>query len=229
MRVRGSHKYRNETSKQDGALMRHIVHIRLVVLLSALLSPITHAQTTARWYYEPQYEPPEHQVDMEHMRLTLSFQPEEGLVRGNVTHIFTPLRECVDTLFLNGPGITMLKALHRGRPLPFVTRPDGITFRFSPPLRLGARDSILLQYEARPRLGIFFIGWNDSTHRSRKQIWTQGQGINNRHWFPCYDEQNDKLTTETIVTFDSRYRVLSNGRMVSRKDNGNGSPRGTIE
>jgi aminopeptidase N len=157
--------------------MRHILHICMVVLLFALLASISHAQTTARWYYEPQYEPPEHQMDMEHMRLTLSFQPEEGLVRGNVTHIFTPLRDRVDTLFLNGPGITILKALHRGRPLSFVTCPEGITLRFAQPLRVGVRDSILLQYEARPRLGLFFIGWNDSTHRSRKQIWTQGTGF----------------------------------------------------
>jgi aminopeptidase N len=223
MGVDGSQKHGKETSQQDGTLMRLISHIGAVVLLFTLLSTISHTQTTARWYYEPQYEPPEHQVDMEHMRLTLSFLPEEGLVRGNVTHFFTPLRDRVDTLFLNGPGITILKALHRGRPLLFVTRPDGITLRFAQPLRVGTRDSILLQYEARPRLGLFFVGWNDSTHRSRKQIWTQGQGINNRHWFPCYDEQNDKLTTETIITFDTRYRVLSNGRMVSRKDNGNGS------
>jgi len=203
--------------------MRHILHICMAVLLSALLSPITHAQTTARWYYEPQYEPPEHQVDMEHMRLTVSFLPEEGLVRGTVTHIFTSLRDRVDTLFLNGPGITILKTLHRGRPLPFLISPEGITLRFPQPLRYGERDSVTLNYEARPRLGIFFVGWNDSTHRSRKQVWTQGQGINNRHWIPCYDEQNDKLTTETIVTFDSQYRVLSNGHMVSKKDNGNGS------
>ncbi len=204
-------------------MTRHLMHICIVVLLSLLLSPISRSQSTARWYDEPQYEPPEHQVDMEHMRLMVSFLPEEGLIRGSVTHIFTPLRDRVDTLFLNGPGITILNAVHRGRPLPFVTCPDGITFRFSPPLRAGMRDSIMLQYEARPRLGIFFIGWNDTTHRSRRQIWTQGQGINNRHWFPCYDEQNDKLTTEMIVTFDSRYRVLSNGRLVSRKDNRNGS------
>jgi len=204
-------------------MMSHFMHICIVLLLCLLLSPLARTQTTARWYYEPQYEPPEHQVDMEHMRLMVSFLPEEGLVRGTVTHIFTPLRDRVDTLFLNGPGITILNAVHRGQPLPFLIAPEGITFRFSQPLRFGERDSITLKYEARPRLGIFFVGWNDSTQRSRKQVWTQGQGINNRHWIPCYDEQNDKLTTETIITFDSHYRVLSNGTMVSKKDDGNGS------
>jgi aminopeptidase N len=213
----------NRNAEGVSTSTRHGMHICLVILLCSLLPPIARSQSTARWYYEPQYEPPEHQVDMEHMRLMVSFLPEEGLVRGTVTHIFTPLRDRVDTLFLNGPGITILNAVHRGHPLPFLISPDGITFRFSQPLRYGERDSITLKYEAHPRLGIFFVGWNDSTHRSRKQIWTQGQGINNRHWIPCYDEQNDKLTTETIITFDSRYRVLSNGAMVSRKDNGNGS------
>ncbi|MDW8274376.1 MAG: M1 family metallopeptidase, partial [Chitinophagales bacterium] len=54
---------------------------------------------------------------------------------------------------------------------------------------------------------------------SRKQIWTQGQGIDNRHWFPCYDDVNDRLVTETIITFDTNYTVVSNGKLVSKKKN----------
>ena len=61
------------------------------------------------------------------------------------------------------------------------------------------------------------------TGRSRKQIWTQGQGVDNRHWIPCYDEQNDKLTTETIITFNSDYRVLSNGVLSNEHRNADGT------
>jgi len=177
--------------------------IALVVLAAALGISFAAAQRTARFYHEPELDPPERQVDMQHMRLEVSFVPKSGLVRGTVTHHFVPLRERIDSLFLNGPGIRVLSAELNGRPVPFRATTAGLTFRFSPPLRWDERDSLRIAYEATPRRGIYFVGWNDPTDRSRKQIWTQGQGIDNRHWFPCHDELNDKVTTETIITFDS--------------------------
>lgn len=197
--------------------------IALLVLAGTLGLSNSTAQRTARFYHEPELDPPERQVDMQHMRLEVSFVPESGLVRGTVTHHFVPLRERVDSLFLNGPGIRVLSAQLNGRPVRFTATAAGLTFRFSPALRWDQPDSLRIVYEANPRRGIYFVGWSDSTGRSRKQIWTQGQGIDNRHWFPCHDELNDKLTTETIITFDSAYSVLSNGGLLGRRDNRDGT------
>jgi len=201
-------------------LQRIVAGAVLALLLAASLAL---AQRTARNYAEPEYEPPEHQVDMLHMRLEVSFVPAQGIVRGKVTHRFTPLRARVDSLFFNGPGIHVQRADWNGDPVPFTSTPDGITVRFPRPLTWDRVDSLTFVYEATPRRGIYFIGWNDSTNRSRKQIWTQGQGIDNRHWFPCCDEQNDKLTTETIITFDREYQVLSNGIRIAERENGDGT------
>jgi aminopeptidase N len=190
-----------------------------------LATGLLYAQesATARWYYEPELEPPEHQVDMKHMRLEVSFDPERGLVKGRVTHLFTPLRAQVDSLFFNGPGIRILSATLNGVAIKWATSPTGTTTYFPHSLTWNSSDSITFTYEATPRRGIYFVGWNDSTGRSRRQVWTQGQGIDNRHWIPCYDEQNDKLTTETYITFDSTYRVLSNGALAGQRFNGDGT------
>lgn len=193
-----------------------------VFLLTLLMFQSTHAQTT-RVYSEPSLEPPEHQVDMKHMRLEVSFIPEEGLVKGTVTHIFTPLRKRVDSLFFNGPGIRISKATLNGSSVKFSISAEGITVFFPTPLLWDEADSVSLVYEATPRQGMYFIGWNDPTNRSRKQIWTQGQGIDNRYWFPCCDLQNDKLTTEVIVRFDTAYKVLSNGARLDVQNNGDGT------
>lgn len=198
--------------------------IALLCMLPALASAQS-AAPTARWYYEPQFEPPEHQVDMLHMQLELAFVPEEGLVRGTVTHRFTPLRPRVDSLFLNAPGIDVRGVSYRGRPAPFTTSTEGVTVRLDPPAAWDRVDSITIRYEAHPRRGLYFIGWQDTTGTSRKQIWSQGQGIDNRHWIPCYDEQNDKLTTDVIVTFATKYQVLSNGALVSSTRNADGTTR----
>jgi aminopeptidase N len=195
----------------------------LLVLMLATCLTLAQESPTARWYYEPESEPAEHQVDMLHMRLEVSFVPEQGLVKGRVTHIFNPLRERVDSLFFNGPGVRVLSATLNNVPVRFSTSPSGTTTYFPTPLTWRMRDSIVFVYEVAPRRGIYFVGWDDPTGRSRKQIWTQGQGIDNRNWIPCYDEQNDKLTTETIITFDSTYRVLSNGALVEKRSNTDGT------
>jgi aminopeptidase N len=178
---------------------------------------------TARVYVQPGTEPAEHPVDMTHMRLEIAFDTARKLVKGRVTHVFVPLRASVDSLFFNGPGIRIRDASLNGRKVAFRTSPEGVTVFPDPPLRWDTADSITFTYEANPGKGLYFVGWDDERNLSRKQIWTQGQGIDNRNWIPCYDEQNDKMTTETIVTFDSAYSVLSNGTRVAVRDNGDGT------
>ncbi len=178
---------------------------------------------TARVYVQPGSEPAEHPVDMKHMRVELRFDTARKLVKGNVTHVFAPLRPEVDSLFFNGPAIRILDASLNGGKLPYRTSPEGVTVFPDPPLVWDTQDTITFTYEANPDRGLYFIGWDDPRNLSRKQIWTQGQGIDNRNWIPCCDQQNDKMTTETIVTFDSAYSVLSNGTSVDVRDNGDGT------
>ncbi len=178
---------------------------------------------TTRVYVQPGSEPAEHPVDMKHMRVELSFDTARKLVKGRVTHVFVPLRPGVDSIFFNGPGIRILDASLNGRKLLFRLSGEGVTVLPDPPLAWDTEDSITFTYEANPDRGLYFVGWDDPRGLNRKQIWTQGQGIDNRHWIPCYDEQNDKMTTETIVTFDSGYSVLSNGTRVEVRDNRDGT------
>jgi len=196
--------------------------------LGILFASLTGASQTRQYPFATNYtnlgmEPPEHALDMLHMRLEVSFKPQEGLVRGKVTHRFRAIRSVVDSFFFHGPDINILKATINNTVLRYRISSEGITAYFEPALKWNSVDSITFEYEAHPRKGMYFVGWNDPKNISRKQIWTQGQGIDNRHWFPCYDEQNDKLTTETIITFDKNYRVLSNGSLVSVKNNSDGT------
>ncbi len=199
----------------------------VLVSLLAFVHASLHAQAvpypTVRNYSESSVIPPEHPVDMLRMRLEVSFVPEQGIVKGTVTHTFTPLRQRVDSIFFDAPGIKIQKATLNGRPAKYALSPAGITVYPDPPLQWNSTDSIAFAYEAQPRRGIYFIGWNDTSGRRHKQIWTQGQGIDNRNWIPCYDQQNDKLITETIIRFDSSYQVLSNGALLSRTDNHDGT------
>ncbi len=208
--------------------MRHLFRLFIAAIVIVIYSDPASAQTPIlnqeTHLVDPvERAPREHSLDMLRMKIEVSFDCPKGIVYGKVTHYFTPLRSRVDSVFFDGPGIKVKEATLNGSPLKFTTNAEGVTVFPSEPLTWGRDDSISFVYEATPRKGLFFIGWNDPRNMSRKQIWTQGEGTDNRNWLPCYDDWDDKLITETIVKFDKDYQVLSNGTKISEKDNGDGT------
>lgn len=180
--------------------------------------------------YDAGAKPRQHPVDILHMKVEVSFVPEQKLVKGKVTHTFTPLQKAVDSIYFDGPGIRIKTAKLNGKSVKYTTNKEGITVFPATPLTWDTQHLIEFEYEANPDRGIYFIGWdlpeapnNTNPWRVRRQIWTQGQGIDNRHWIPMYDDANDKFTTETVVVFDEKYQVLSNDRRVKEENNGDGT------
>jgi aminopeptidase N len=195
----------------------------LGLLFFAGSTPLMAQHNNITLMYDPGSSMRDHNLDFERMRLAVEFVPEKGLVKGNISHHFHPIREQVDSFFLDGPGIIVKSAAMNGRRIIYKTSADGIWFYPDRTLHRDEEDSLNIEYEAYPRKGIYFIGWNDPNNRSRKQIWTQGEGIDNRYWFPCYDTPNDKLVTELIVKFNKDYKVLSNGVKLMEKEQKDGT------
>ncbi len=202
-------------------MLRNILPCTLVAIL--VLPIAAQDAPHARYVYHEDTHPREHPVDMTRAVVDVRFEPAAGKVIGKVTHTFTALRDRVDSLFFDGPGITIHKATYNGGALAFRTTNEGLWAHLPTPMKHAQQGTIVLEYTATPTKGIYFIGWNDPRHMARKQIWTQGQATDNRYWIPCYDNLNDKLITETIVTMPRPYKVLSNGTKRSEKVNKDGT------
>src|SRR5205085_12403347 len=54
-------------------------------------------------------------------------------------------------------------------------------------------------------------------------IFSQGESDYNRFWFPSYDSPNDFATTELTATVEKPMFVVSNGKLIDRKDNKDGT------
>ncbi|MDA9782967.1 M1 family metallopeptidase [Vicingaceae bacterium] len=191
----------------------------LIIILFLFQQYISQAQDKTRTYYaDDALIQRERFVDFSHLKLEVSFVPKEKLVRGKVQERFTVLRKEIDTLFLDAIDMTFFEVKLDGEQVEYVKYKNGITLKFPKSLHWNEKHEIEIVYEAIPKKGLYFIGWDDPTGRSRKQIWTQGQGIDNRHWIPMYDERNNQLVSEMIVTFDAKYKVLSNGKLVLQSE-----------
>jgi aminopeptidase N len=142
-----------------------------------------------------------------HLDLQVRFEAQEGRVHGLVTHTFTASPE-TDSIFLNGINMEYHQVRLNGKAVPHAHNTQGIWLL---PEVLDTINNLSISYSCSPRRGIFFVGWNDVTGRARKQIWTQGQGIEHRHWIPHKDDQNDKVTLSLHVNAENSLMVVANG------------------
>ena len=69
---------------------------------------------------------------------------------------------------------------------------------------------------ASPKKAMYFIDWDYED--GNKQIWTQGQGKYTSNWLPSIDDMNDKIEFDLSVVTPKGYQVISNGKMVSKRE-----------
>lgn len=151
--------------------------------------------------------------DFTHLHLDLHFNPSQQSVSGTVNHRIEEVQPG-DTLFLNGPDIDLHSLRWNQSVVPHRQVDSGL-FIMPRSTQITAVNQLQIRYSAQPRKGLYFIGWQDPTGRARKQIWSQGQGIDHRHWIPHRDQQWDKIIYSAALHFDSAYQVISNGKLDS--------------
>lgn len=200
----------------------------LTVLITPLIS-VAQVHTEQTYVVDRFGQPRDHNVDMEHLFLDIAIDPYQGMVAGVANYVFHPIQQQVDTLFLDGPGIAVNAVKVDGNSARFRVDSAGVTIFFSPSLPWGSTHELNIEYTAHPKKGIYFVGWNEDTKdiatdpdRIRNQVWTQGQGTDNRFWIPSFDDVNDKLLTSLRITFDKNYRVISNGNLTDERNNSDG-------
>lgn len=71
--------------------------------------------------------------------------------------------------------------------------------------------------------GLYFINPLLEDKNKPRQIWTQGETEASSCWFPTFDSPNERFTQEIIMTVDTQYVTLSNGKLISSKVNKDGT------
>lgn len=183
-------------------------------VITSLVAQLPERKT---YLFDEHLYPRERFADFLTLSANLRFAPSEGKVMGSVTHVFTNLREQMDSLWLDGPGISYFGVVANDDSLSFRVKKEGIWVIFPRTLMPEDEYEFTVYYEAQPKKGMYFIGWKDPNNLMPKQIWTQGQGIDNRYWLPCFDDQAEKVITQMTLSFEEGYEVISNGSLKKKK------------
>jgi len=162
----------------------------------------------------PLREPPDRPADALHLKLRVTLDWEKREVAGTVSHSFRALRN-LRSLTLDSVGIHVLQVTTPGgKALKFESQPETLRIYLDRDFRRGEEIRFTIRYRASPDRGLYFRAPDGDYPGIPRQVWTQGEAIEHRHWIPCFDHPCDKLTSEVIVTAPEGMVGLSNGRLV---------------
>jgi aminopeptidase N len=165
----------------------------------------------------PYQWPRSHNYDVQHYRIKLAFDWAARSVMGETTVTLKPLAGDFKEIELDAGEMNIKSVTLAGGPsLKFDYRDKEKLF-VSLDRAYAPADTIAvtISYSAAPKKGLTFILPTESDPGRPRQIWSQGEARTNHYWFPCYDYPNDKATSELIATVEDKYRVISNGVLVS--------------
>jgi aminopeptidase N len=72
-------------------------------------------------------------------------------------------------------------------------------------------------YRATPRRGLYFLEPDEHYPTRPRQVWSQCQEEDARHFVPCHDSPHQKMTSEVIAHVPNGWYALSNGRLASSR------------
>ena len=198
-------------------------------------TPQQMARPAARPIPPPQYIPP-HDYDQRNIKLDLRFDWEREQAIGTATITLAPVVKDLRRVDFDGAFMSVSgAALQSGAPLKFEY--DATKEKLSVLLDRAYQPSeeltVVISYHTNQpppekRAGFGGGGLNfikprpDDPSRPR-QIWSQGEAESNHLWFPCFDHPNDFATSEMIATVEKPLSVVSNGKLISVKDNSDGT------
>ena len=159
-------------------------------------------------------------VDIEHIKIVVDVNVTGRAVQGAVTLRITALAAAVTSVELDAVELSIASVAVADKPAKFSH--DGKKLRITLPNRLlaGKTTTLHIEYAGAPRRGLYFIA-PDADYPSKPiQVWTQGQDVDSRYWFPCFDAPHEKATSEVVVTVPAQLFALSNGSLVSDRVRG---------
>lgn len=209
-----------------------------LALCSLLAAPLDAGTGAAR--FVKQAQPPEknpvatpteplrtasdRKVDIRNIRLDLRVDVEKKTVVSQASIAFQT-KLPTQTLNLDAVGFEVKKVLVTGNgknatEAQFTHDGKKLAIDLGSKWKSGEAGSVTVEYLVKnPRSGLHFFGPTKTSPETPLQVWSQGQTVTNRFWVPCIDEPNVRQTTQLVVTVPAGFEAISNGKLMSRKEN----------
>lgn len=162
--------------------------------------------------------PPSKDFHTSHIKIELSLDFAMKSMSGSCTIDLEPVRGELNRISLDACDMNIEKAEFDGTSSPFEH--DGKVLTILPGSPVTGKHSVRVSYSATPKRGVHFVGPDPQNPDREVQAWTHGEPDSSRYWFPCRDFPDDKSTSELILTVPREFTVVSNGKLLSTREEG---------
>lgn len=192
--------------------MRRTLRLAPLLLASALLLCAGALQPEGRGDVAP-----DRVVDIQHLALELAIDVAGRSVEGAAVHTVRALREGVRSIAFHQAGLRIGQVLFDGSPVPFRLGDERVfvTLPEAPPA--GSSHELRFEYSARPTSGLHFRLPGHDSPDEYQEVWSQGEGTDNRFWFPTWDDPSDRFTFDGRFSAEDRFSVVSVGTLAGKE------------
>jgi len=156
---------------------------------------------------------PGRRVEISHLALDITPDFKKRTIQGTVVIQFKPIATPLEEFRLDAVDLSIASTKSSEPGFQHQVTEKELVFTFSPPIPAGKESSVTVSYSVEPVKGLYFrtreMGYS-ATH-----LWTQGEPVESRHWFPSFDHPVEKFTSEVTCHLPEGMVALSNGRQVS--------------
>src|SRR5262245_11109990 len=163
---------------------------------------------------------PSREIQILHLTLDVTPDFKARAVSGSATLRFKPIARPFAELKLDGVDLAVRSVTSTEKLLGWQATAQQVVVTFADPIPPERAVSVTVDYSASPRKGLYFRTHELGYEKTDAHLWTQGEPIEARHWFPSVDAPNAKFTSEVICRVVEGMTVLSNGRKVSEGKEG---------
>jgi len=154
------------------------------------------------------------------LSLVLALDVAKKSVRGTATLDVVRKDPNAEAIALDAIAFQIESVRVDGKSAPYEYDGNTLTVQVG---KKGKSKTVSVSYEATPRRGLYFLEPDEHYPNRPNQVWSQCQEEDARHFIPCHDKPHVKMRTELNVLVPKGWYALSNGELVSRKDEKNGS------
>ncbi|MET4081109.1 aminopeptidase N [Pedobacter sp. UYP30] len=178
--------------------------------------------------------------ELVHTKLAVSFDYAKRYLYGKEWLTAKPYFYPTDSITLDAQGMDIKNVSLIGAKgitkLEYDYNGEKLAIKLNKTYQKNEKYTIFISYTAKPdelkvkgsaaitdAKGLYFINPDGTEKNKPTQIWTQGETESNSAWFPTIDKPDQKTTDEISMTVLNKYTTLSNGKLVSKKVNKNGT------
>jgi len=160
---------------------------------------------------------PDREVEVLHLALDVTPDFKQRTVQGKATIVFKPIINPIHEIRLDGVDLSVESVTSTERVQAFQVTEDKVIVTFVDELPPNKEASVTITYHAEPTEGLYFRTPEMGYKEGDTHLFTQGEEIEARHWYPCFDSPNMKFTSEITCRIPEGMTSISNGRLVSEE------------